>query len=383
MPAVRPTFFSRPDVLRKMNAATVRALLEPFEDYLSTQGIVFPIELETEFHQNKLASALSVHTAETPPELVERLEMIALLHGTQSTLKFEEDYAELLAECRGENDSPADVAVKMFLRAPHIVWREFDRQAAKCQRTFSVFRPAGGLPLQPSSPDMLERVERLLGPWFARNARTNWCRVRQVDAEDGITFLVYHGDLMNRVTVIADDGTTRSELFRPERLDIVRYRREGGEWLVSGNGSKVRDELRKAFGSVFHCSATALREVCEYSLEPLLRGKAALDCAGSKSIMNVSLSSVVVPFRTGRMVLDRGDVMDMLMSVRTAGMRIDQAELIFRIVGLRYPVRVTIDARNGKLKSSSQIPAIEQWIEAAGFRKVAPHAPEQALLDIA
>lgn len=383
MPAVRPTCFSRPDVLRKMNLASIRALLAPFEDYLAKQGVVFPIELETEFQQHQLATVLGSHSASTPPDLVERLEMISLLHGSQSTLQFEEDHAELLAQCRGENDSPADVAVKMFLKAPLIVWREFDRQAAKCQRTFSVFRAADEQPPEEPSADALEKIEKILGPWFGGNARSNWCRVRHLESEDGITFLIYHGDLVNRITVLQDDGSTRSELFRPERLDIVRYRRATGEWHVSGNGSTLRSELRKAFSHVFHRSASALKDVCDYTLEPLKYGREIFDCRGGGAIVGVRLVGVVVRFKTSRMTLNQGDVMEAFMGLKTPETIVEQAELEFRIVGCRYPVRVTIDAKNRKLKSSSHIPVVEQWIDAAGFRKARSHVAEQPLLEIA
>ena len=383
MAAVRPTCFSRPDLLRKMHVGTVRALLEPFAPYLSKQGIVFPIELETEFQQHQLATALAAHTASTPPELVERLEMISLLNGTQSTLQFEEDYADLLAECRGADDTPLDTAVKMFLRAPHIVWREFDRQAAKCQRTFTVFKPTEGSEAQPATPENLTKIESLLGPWFALNARSGWCRVRRVEAEDCATFLIYHGDLMNRVTVIDDDGSTRSELFRPERLDIVRHHAGTGEWLVSGNGSRVRDEFRRVFGIVFHGSPNALGEVGGYPLEPLVRGREALECRGGSAVLAVRLASVSLPFKSSRIQLEHGDVMASFLELREPGVVPEQAELAFKVAGLRYPVRVTINTRLQKLKCSSQIPAVEEWLEVAGFRNAPRHAEEQGLLDIA
>lgn len=366
-----------------MKLDSIRALLAPFEDYLSKQGIVFPIELETEFQQHKLAAALASHSASTPPELVERLEMISLLHGTQSTLQFEKDHADLLAQCRDEKDSAADVAVKMFLKAPHIVWREFDRLAAKCQRTFSVFRAADGQKPEAPTPEILGQIEKILGPWFGSNARSNWCRVRHLESEDGITFLIYHGDLVNRVTVLQDDGSTRSELFRPERLDIVRYRHATGEWHVSGKGSTLRSELRNAFSTVFHRSVSALKEVCDYTLEPLKSGRDIFDCRGGGAVVRVRLVSVVFRFKTSRVTLNQGDVLDNFRTFKATETNLEKAELEFRIVGLRYPVRVTIDAKNRKLKSSSHIPAIEQWLDAAGFRKPVCHAAELPLLEIA
>ena len=99
--------------------------------------------------------------------------------------------------------------------------------------------------------------------------------------------------------------------------------------------------------------------------------------------VGVRLVGVVVRFKTSRMTLNQGDVMEAFLTLKTPETIVEQAELEFKVVGCRYPVRVTIDAKNRKLKSSSHIPVVEQWIDAAGFRKARSHVAEQPLLEIA
>lgn len=368
MPAVRPTSFSRPDVLRTMHIDNVRALLDPFSDYLVERGIKFPLCLETEFEQAQLAEVLSTHNASTPPQLVEHLELLSLVHGTQSVLVFEEDHSELLKSCRGPDDTPADVAVKMLLKAPHIVWREFDRQAVRCKRSFLICRASSaGAPAEPSE-EQLQKLEAILAPWFGANGRGHWCRVRAVCDESGVTFLVRHGDLMNRVSTIGDDGSVASHLFRPERLDLVHFRLVSGEWQISGVGTRLREEYRKAFGIVFYGTPSALFEARDYSLKPLLRGKDSI-AAGTSQIALVKLESATVMVGLTEIRLKGGCVFSALAEQLMRDGLLFEAELSFKVTGVRYPVRVVINEKSQKIKCSTRIPVIEQWLESAGFRK--------------
>lgn len=380
MPAVRPTSFSRPDVLRTMHIDNVRALLAPHAEYLTERGIKSPISLDTEFEQAQLAEVLSTHNASTPPQLVENLELLSLVYGTQSVLVFEEDHSDLLKSCRGPDDTPADVAVKMLLKAPHIVWREFDRQAVRCKRSFLVCRASSAGGPAESSAEQLQKLEAILAPWFGGNGRGNWCRVRAVCDESGVTFLVRHGDLMNRVSTVGDDGEVKSQLFRPERLDLVHFRLASGEWQISGVGTRLREEYRKAFGIVFYGTPSALFEARDYSLKPLLRGKESVSAATSHVTL-VKLESATVMAGLTEVRLKGGCVFTALAEQLMRDGLLFEAELSFKLTGVRYPVRVVINEKSQKIKCSTRIPVVEQWLESAGFRKRA--VVTQELLAIA
>jgi hypothetical protein len=91
MPAIQPTFFSRPEMLQMMKVSSLHALFEPFETYLKSRGIVFPISFDNEINKVMLAQVLASHRCDTPPELVEQLELFALLASSSTVQQLELD----------------------------------------------------------------------------------------------------------------------------------------------------------------------------------------------------------------------------------------------------------------------------------------------------
>jgi len=382
MAAVRPTCFCRPDILRRMKPTSVLVLFEPasHRKYLASRGIFLPLDLDDSFDFVPLGLVLASHRSDTPPQLVEELELLALIANSQSAFHFEEECQEIVKQHIEDGDTSADLAVKILRNAPQIAWKEFDRRALKCQRSFASYMIAQGLSDLPLTEDRLRAAEGLLSPWFDDNARTGACRVRAQEDADGISFIVRHGDLLNRVGVIADDGTTESKLLRPERLDLVHFRKDTREWLISGVGERIKDEYRKAFGLSFHGTPNALSPSRRYSLEPLLKGKSCLDYR-TGPISFAELKSVTVEMPSSQQfVVKRADVFAGLEELRCPGMRPVEATIALKIVGRRPQVKMTIRPEHNTIIGTSNIPIVEKWLVATGFSS--PNVPA-ALLDIA
>jgi len=363
-----------------LKPSCVLAFFAPYPEYLAKRGIALPPDLDESFEFAPLGLVLASHRSDTPPQLVEDLELLAMLANSQSTFHFEEECQVIIKKLLEPDDSPADLAVKILRKASKIAWKEFDRQAIKCQRAFVSYSIAQGLPDLPVTGDRLNAVESLLGPWFGENARTSSCRVRAKEDADGIAFIVRHGDLLNRMGVIADDGSTASKLLRPERLDLIHFRKKSREWLISGVGSRIQDEYRKAFGLAFHGTPNALSSSRRYSLAPLLLGKTCLDYR-SGPISFVELKSVTVEMPSGQQfVIKRGDVFAGLEEIRCPDMRLVEAVIALKIVGRRPQVKITIRPDHNTITGTANIPDVELWLEKTGFST--PNVPD-ALLDIA
>jgi len=382
MAAVRPTCFCRPDLLRRMKPACVLLLFAPasHRKYLADRGIVLPEDLDESYDFVPLGLVLSNHRSDTPPQLVEELELLAMIANSQSTFHFEEECQEIVRQHMEDGETFADLAVKILRHAPHIAWKEFDRRALKCQRAFESYSVAAGLTDLPPTDERIGSIETLLSAWFEKNARTSSCRVRTQEDADGISFIVRHGDLLNRMGVIADDGSSESKLLRPERLDLIHFRKKSREWLISGVGDRIKDEYRRAFGLLFHGTANALSPSRRYSLEPLIHGKSCLDCRTGPISLAV-LKSVTLQTQSGQLITIKGaDVFASLGELYSPEMRFIEATIALKVVGRRPQVKITIRPEHNKITGTSNIPVVEAWLETTGF--CITHAPA-ALLDIA
>lgn len=356
-------------------------LFSPYSDYLRTRGVVIPHDLDDTYDFTNLGLVLADHRHDTPPSLVEELEVLELFSSSNSLLNFEEDHAELVKKYREESDTLDDVAVKILRAKPEIVWREFDRQAVKTKRSFVSYNVSRSLPVLPVTDDRLHAVEAKLAPWFAQEARSDACRVRAHRDENGISFLVRHGDLLNRIGVIENDGTTRSHLLRPERLDIIHYRRASHEWKISGVGNRLQDEYRKAFGFVFHSTATALAPSRRYTLDPLKLGPACLQCPQHGPVSMARLAAVTLESPAGQGIeVKKGDVFATIAPMLQANYRPVVATIVLTIIGRRPKAKVMIYPERNSITGDSNIPAVENWIENAEFAIVNESAE---LLEIA
>ena len=119
MAAVRPTCFCRPDLLRRMKPACVLLLFAPASHckYLSRRGIVLPPDLDESYDFDPLGLVLSNHRSDTPPQLVEELELLAMIANSQSAFHFEEECQEIVRQHFEDGDTFADLAVKILATA--------------------------------------------------------------------------------------------------------------------------------------------------------------------------------------------------------------------------------------------------------------------------
>ena len=314
-----------------------------------------------------LAQVLASHRCDTPPELVEQLELVALLASSSTVQQLELDCDDVLARLRTADDSPADIAVKLLKSAPELAWREFDRQALNCRRSFTSYHPMANRRFLGVNDKNVAKLESLLSPWFGKNARSNWCKIRPHEDADSITFMIRHGDLLARISALNDDGSIHSHLLRPERFDIVRYLKATQEWQLAGIGARIQSEYRYAFSEVFYGNGSVLVCSQRYSLEPLLDGSSCLNCHTRGAIAHVALKSVTMMRPNKQKVtITGGNVFDEIGS-QSKPIRILEATLAIKLVGRRQPVSVTINEERETIKISTNIAAVFEWLEEAGF----------------
>jgi hypothetical protein len=366
MAAIRPSRFARLGNLHRMKGSTFHAFFDRYSHYLTTRGVVLPATLE-DYDFEPLSFVMSSPDLTTPADFVEELELLDLITGPQSVFHFERDYAEVVERVREEDDSVVDLAVKILRAAPEIAWREFDRRALQCERFFAAFVVPPEFPMLDFSTARQAGIESTLGTWFERNARTSWCRVRAQSDEHGMSFIVRHGEMLNRLGVI-EDGSSAQRILRPERLDIVHFRSATRHWFISGVGSRLVEEYRQAFGVTLHGSSAALVPAHRFSLDPLKRGPSCLDCPPTGQINYAQLKSVKVEAADGQCSdVSKGDMFGFIRGALRTGARLIEARIALKVSGRRRQVVVRINLDRDSLTGAVDIPAVEHWLENARF----------------
>ena len=289
MPTIRPPRLARPCVLSRIKPASVQLLLEPFAPYFAARGTPLDSISDKPEGLRDVMLTLADPVESTPPELVERLELLDLLCDPRSGVNFEDAYGTLACSLAQPDDTPEDLAARIIVHAPDVAWREFDRQALRARRSFRSYSVDPSLRAAAPDADRIASLERVMRPWFEKSRRSGTCQVHVRQGSTGTSFVIRHGDPLRRLSVIADDGSQCSRILRPERVDIAHWRPAACEWLISGCGRAMQEMYRQAFGLVFHESADALCSAGRYSLEPLRAGKSALWCRSGDPVQAAEL----------------------------------------------------------------------------------------------
>ena len=201
--------------------------------------------------------------------------------------------------------------------------------------------------------------------------RVSVCRVHVREEPSGTSFVIRHGDLLNRIGVFDEEGNSSSKILRPERVDVAHYRPSTGEWQISGIGRRLQEVYRQAFGSVFHSSSSALVHSRRYSLEPLREGPSILNCDPSSRVQFVQLSSLKIELPGGSQILmSRGNIFIGLAEMNSTLLQtamLLEARIDFKIATKRRLVPVILNPLQDKVSGLHLDHAIEPWLAERGF----------------
>jgi hypothetical protein len=371
MPTIRIPRLVRPGVLFGLKRASIHALLSPYADYFAARGAPLSEITDEGKPLDGIVSVITSPVESTPPDLVERLELLDLISDPQSVVNFEDGYGRLVENYLEEGDSSTDLAVKILIHAPDVAWREFDRQALQARRSLVSFSVRPGLKFLPPNARRIDRFRELVIPWFQANARSGICHVHFREEANGVSFVIRHGDLLKRIGVYDENGNSGSRILRPERVDVAHYRHLTGEWQVSGLGLRLQEIYRQAFGTVFHGSAHALGHSKRYSLEPLREGPACLQCQPGSRIQVAELASLKIVLPCGTHVtLGRGDVFAAIRETNPMLLQIMnflEARIDLKIAARRRMVPIILSPLRDKVSGIHLDDAIEPWLAERGF----------------
>ena len=189
---------------------------------------------------------------------------------------------------------------------------------------------------------------------------------------DGVTSLVIrHGDLLRRMNVIGENGSTTPRILRPERVDVARFCHTTRSWLVTGTGDRLQNLYRRSIGTVFHASPSALFSSRSYTLEPLRRGYSSLRCGPDDRVCAAQLACLRIQLPGGgRAEFASPDVFGEL--AKSFPTVISTAELIearidFKLSCRRRRIPVILNPSASRVSGLQHDESVAEWLENRGF----------------
>ena len=367
--------FADADALKRMQQPYLVELLRPFHAYFAKRGLTLPAGDDAEVNHESLAGILLTPDDEMPPELVDTLyyvDEMATQEGMDALLSAA---AAAGLALDGHLESPADVAVQVWLRNRGLLERKHAEQIILHRRSFEYFqaRECPGRELRPS-PDALQAMEATLDSWFDTKKRGRGCRVFAYPREDGVSFLIRHGDPYKREGSLKGRESS-SVYYRPEKHDVVVYRQPLGELRVNADPKGVKDQYRAAFGRHLFGDENYFPGTAKYTLEPLRQeAKGALACTDVEGMEWIKLTEIRYSWGGAyhEIEIRKADDLFAAMEKRGAhipsGARLSGATFLVKFADAKVARSVSIWPSNlVKYTRDDDGTLIEQWLSRRGF----------------
>jgi len=293
--------FSDPDVLRAVSLKWLTRLLEPYAAFLESRDLALPGPGTTrdDLDYQKLLSILMTPDPEMPKDLLDSFyylhematpeAMDCLLEGAQSQgIPIDDD----------PEPPPYDVAIQVWLWDSHLVKHHHAERTVGGPYTFVYFQGAADSDTGLWTPDhgVIHALQSDLADWFERNKRGHYCMIQSYVRDDGMRFVVGHGDPARREGCVCKERH-RSEFYRPERHDLVIYQPSTGELKVHAGTQTVTKTYSALFGRHLFGSDEHFAPALKYTLDPLKTdGERALVCSDVDGLGSVRLRRVQFEF---------------------------------------------------------------------------------------
>lgn len=375
MPIHRLTHFSNPDLLQTIAPETLWSLLVPHARALKQSGLSLPAS-GADFHPDyaQLAKIFVSAPEGLPEELVEALHYV----DAMSTPDGMDGLLQALPDLNPpwHHWTPADVAVQAWLLDRDRFERVFaERQVSRRSRKFLTFHsPTETAIAQPWHPRLLDELESALASEFAERGRGGGVKVFVSERDDGIWFLIRHGDPLRREACLSD-GQSGSVFFRPERYDAVVVVPQRGELRINTTTRWQKELYRRLFGTVLLGDPNGYPGDDRYTLEPLLSdGPRSLVTSDLPGIVSIRLIEIrfVEPGRGGLGTTHWSDDLFAVMGDSLwqipAGAQLTGAKFLVRFMASRSWRTVTIIPPNEvKYSLEGDAAHVQEWLEKRGF----------------
>jgi hypothetical protein len=370
--------FSCPETLRAIAPARFLAFLKPYRRFLLSRGVTLPRSAsDGELDYEELAKIFMTPDGNTPKELIDALYFVdemATPEGMDALLTEAKEQNLKLAS--GSDHSPADIAVQVWLLNSDILERKHAEHYMAKVRSFEYYqtdrfrRPTFKRP----SDKQLNNLASDLDDWFEEKKRGRGTRIIMCDKDDGVWFLVRHGDPYKREESI-DGVKTSSVYYRPVKPDVLVYSPQIGELRINARSKGEKQLYRTKFGKHLFGDENIFPGTNKYTLEPLRElGEDALAPGDVDGIEWIKLREVHLFFggNPWEVVMRKSDDYFALLKSRnkqfpTEG-RIIKATFQVKFSDAKTPRSVVIKPSNiAQFTRDDDSVLVEKWLEARGF----------------
>jgi len=292
--------FSRPATLKSIDVSLLRRFLTPHRAFFDARGLDVT-ELATGFDYDGLARLLMTPDVDAPEQLLDALFFVdELAHDGLFDALYDRAVQSGVPVGRDSEISPADLAVLVWLEMPEVLERFHAEQFLTRPKRFESFVSPLTAPvdLPGVSEDICRCMEADLNAFFETHRKGRGTRVFPFVREDGIWFLVRHGQPIRREGTVEPDGGSKNIYYRPETFDVLVYFPEDSELTIHTSTKGECAAYCRVFGEhvfgdsdFFRFSDAAPR----YALSRILRqGRDALVCSDIEGIEAVRLVELQV-----------------------------------------------------------------------------------------
>lgn len=231
-------------------------------------------------------------------------------------------------------------------------------------------RPA----FKPPSDKQLKALASDLDDWFEEKKRGRGTRIIMGEKDDGVWFLVRHGDPFKREESI-DAGATSSVYYRPVKPDVVVYSTQIGELRVNARSKGEKQLYRTKFGKHLFSDENIFPGTEKYTLDPLREmGEDSLAPGDIEGIDWIKLREVQFFFggNPWEVVARKSEDYFALLKARNKTFpvsgRIIKATFDVKFSDAKTPRSVVIKPSNiAQFTRDDDSVLVERWLEARGF----------------
>lgn len=370
--------FSDPDGLKAISPDHLLALLRPHEAFLLGRNVRLPQDGRADgLDHAALVGVFMSPGSDTPRELANAL---YLIHesATQEVMDgLVEDAPKHGVSLNGNGRfTPADVAVQVYLQCRELLERKHAEQYLMRPRSFEHFQTTAEEPpqLKPPPDKVLQALEHNLDDWFEKKNRGRGSRVSCWPREDGIWFLVRHGEPYKREGSI-ENGESTSILYRPEKHDVVVYDPSIGEIRINARSKGEKVLYRTTFGLHLFGDEEFFPGTSKYTLEPLRTdGKTSLACTDIDGIEWIRLREVQFYWGGPQHEIETRKADDYFAALEARGrslpskVRIIRAGFLVKFSDSKTPRSVVIRPSNiAQYTRDADSALVEEWLTRRGF----------------
>jgi hypothetical protein len=377
MPTFRLFRISNPGLLEKVVPDRLLGFLEPMRDYLEVSGFIWPHAANEQIDYEKLGHLLHFPKEGLPPEMV-----IPLVLVDEMATDLQMDRLLATAIRRGiklsllDNNSPADVAVQVWLQAPRLLEELHAENYTIRQKNFCCF---GGICAEPRafpevSESSLRALERDLDDCFEEYQRGRCCRAFIFDHGRKVWILARRGATFRREESMKDGGQPGVQFYRPMMYDVLVYDTETDDLGLHVETRWQERMYLSGIGQHIFRNPEYFPSARILTLDPIIKhGADALHCADVSGMQEVKLIEVNRKWNNAQHEIDIKRADDIFALGDRAHSFLGNGtltKLVFRVwfEGVDKPRSVTVRWPNvTKYERDSDSELIEKWLTLRGF----------------